>query len=139
MLMGRYEYSLDAKSRTNFPPKFRSEMGETLYITKWFDKCLVVYGEEEWSKMDSKFDTMPTIKAKELLRIIYGNVAEISPDKQGRILLPQYLKEHAGINKDIVVIGARNYAEIWDKTAYEENEKINNFASIEQKLMDMEF
>ena len=139
MLMGRYEYTVDAKNRANFPPKFRVEMGETLYVTKWIDKCLVVYGEEQWQKLDSKFDDMPTVQSKELLRILYGNVAEITPDKQGRILLPQYLKDHANIRKDIVVIGARTYAEIWDKAAYEENEKKNDFASIEQKLIDMEF
>lgn len=139
MLMGRYEYSLDAKSRTNFPPKFRAEMGDTLYVTKWFDKCLVVYGRRQWEKLDSKFENMPTVQSKELLRILYGNVAEVSADKQGRILLPQYLKDHAGITKDIVIIGARNYAEIWDKAAYEENQKQNDFAFIEQKLKDMEF
>ena len=139
MLMGRYEYSLDAKSRTNFPPKFRNEMGDTLYVTKWFDKCLVAYGQEQWDKLDSKFDNMPTVQSKELLRILYGNVAEVNPDKQGRILLPQYLKDHANITKDIVIIGARTYAEIWDKEAYIENEKANDFASIERKLIDMEF
>ena len=70
MLMGRYEYSLDAKSRTNFPPKFRAEMGDTLYVTKWFDKCLVVYGQRQWEKLDSKFENMPTVQSKELLRIL---------------------------------------------------------------------
>ena len=139
MLVGRYEYSLDAEGRTNFPPKFRAEMGDTLYVTKWFDKCLVVYGQRQWEKLDSKFENMPTVQSKELLRILYGNVAEVSADKQGRILLPQYLKDHAGITKDIVIIGARNYAEIWDKAAYEENQKQNDFAFIEQKLKDMEF
>ena len=114
-------------------------MGDTLYVTKWFDKCLVVYGQEQWDKLDSKFDDMPTVQSKELLRILYGNVAEVTPDKQGRILLPQYLKDHANITKDIVIIGARTYAEIWDKEAYIENEKANDFASIEQKLIDMEF
>lgn len=139
MLMGRYEYSLDAKSRVNFPPKFRAEMGDTLYVTKWFDKCLVVYGRRQWEKLDSKFDNMPTVQAKELLRILYGNVIEAVPDKQGRILLPRYLKEHAGITKDVIITGARTYAEIWDKDAYEANQKVNDFASIEQKLKDMEF
>ncbi|MEG1863166.1 MAG: division/cell wall cluster transcriptional repressor MraZ [Oscillospiraceae bacterium] len=139
MLMGRFEYSLDAKSRTNFPPKFKAEMGDTLYVTKWFDDCLVVYSQEEWNRLDAKFATMPTVGAKELLRILYGNVTEVTPDKQGRILLPQYLKKHAKIDKDIVIIGARSYAEIWDRATYEKNEQVNDFASIQQKLIDMEF
>ncbi len=139
MLMGRYEYSVDAKSRTNFPPKFRSEMGDTLYVTKWFDNCLVVFGEKEWSRLESKFEGMPVVKSRELLRTLYGNAAELSPDKQGRILLTQYLKDHAQITKDIVIIGARTYAEIWDKEKYEENEKLNDFSVIEEKLSDLEF
>ena len=139
MLMGRYEYSLDAKSRVNFPPKFRAEMGDNLYVTKWFDGCLVVYGERRWQSLDEKFARLPVTKSRDLRRIIYGNATEVQPDKQGRILLPRYLKEHAKIQKDIVVIGARDYAEIWDRQAHEEYEKTNDFSSIEGKLDDMEF
>ena len=139
MLMGRYEYSLDAKSRVNFPPKFRAEMGDNLYVTKWFDGCLVVYGERRWQSLDEKFARLPVTKSRDLRRIIYGNATEVQPDKQGRILLPRYLKEHAKIQKDIVVIGARDYAEIWDRQAYEEYVKTNDFSSIEGKLDDMEF
>ncbi len=139
MLMGRYEYSLDAKSRVNFPPKFRAEMGDNLYVTKWFDGCLVVYGERRWQSLDEKFARLPVTKSRDLRRIIYGNATEVQPDKQGRILLPRYLKDHAKIQKDIVVIGARDYAEIWDRQAYEEYEKTNDFSSIEGKLDDMEF
>ena len=139
MLMGRYEYSLDAKSRVNFPPKFRAEMGDNLYVTKWFDGCLVVYGERRWQSLDEKFARLPVTKSRDLRRIIYGNATEVQPDKQGRILLPRDLKEHAKIQKDIVVIGARDYAEIWDRQAYEEYEKTNDFSSIEGKLDDMEF
>ena len=139
MLMGRYEYSLDAKSRVNFPPKFRAEMGDNLYVTKWFDGCLVVYGERRWQSLDEKFARLPVTKSRDLRRIIYGNATEVQPDKQGRILLPRYLKDHAKIQKDIVVIGARDYAEIWDRQAYEEYEKTNDISSIEGKLDDMEF
>ncbi len=139
MLMGRYEYSLDAKSRTNFPPKFKAKMGDTLYVTKWFDSCLVVFGEKEWEEMDSKFANLPITKSRELTRMFYGNAAEINPDKQGRILIPQYLKDHAKLEKDIVIIGSRKYAEIWNKEEYEANEKLNDFASIEEKLAELEF
>ena len=139
MLMGRYDYTVDAKSRTNFPPKFKAEMGETLYITKWFDSCLVVYGEEEWAKLDSKFDDKSVFKVKDITRMLYGNATDVTADKQGRILIPQYLKDHAGITKDIVIIGARSYAEIWDKSAYEEKQKQTDFEMMCQKLEDMEF
>ncbi len=139
MLMGRYEYSLDVKSRTNFPPKFKSKMGDTLYVTKWFDNCLVVFGEKEWEEMDAKFQNLPITKSRELTRMFYGNATEVSPDKQGRILIPQYLKDHAKLEKDIVIIGSRKYAEIWNKEDYEAYEKLNDFPSIEEKLAELEF
>lgn len=139
MLMGRHEYSLDAKSRTNFPAKFRAEMGPTLYITKWFDKCLVAYGERQWEQLDAKFENAPTLKSKDILRILYGNVAEVVPDKQGRYLLPQYLKDHAGITKDIIIIGARTYVEIWDKEAYIEYERNNNYSTIQAEMEEIGF
>ena len=104
MLMGRYEYSLDAKSRVNFPPKFRAEMGDNLYVTKWFDGCLVVYGERRWQSLDEKFARLPVTKSRDLRRIIYGNATEVQPDKQGRILLPSNLREYAGIDTEVVSV-----------------------------------
>ena len=122
MLTGRYEYNLDAKSRMNFPPKFREEMGETVYITKWLDGCIAVYGEEKWNELNDKLNALPQIKSRELLRFIYGSAQDVTLDKQGRILLPRYLKEHAEIEKDIVVIGVGDHAEIWNRRKYDEYE-----------------
>lgn len=122
MLTGRYEYNLDAKSRMNFPPKFREEMGDTIYITKWLDGCIAVYGEEKWNELNDKLNALPQIKSRELLRFIYGNAQDVTLDKQGRILLPRYLKEHAEIEKDIVVIGVGDHAEIWNRRKYGEYE-----------------
>lgn len=122
MLTGRYEYNLDAKSRMNFPPKFREEMGDTIYITKWLDGCIAVYGEEKWNELNDKLNALPQIKSRELLRFIYGDAQDVTLDKQGRILLPRYLKEHAEIEKDIVVIGVGDHAEIWNRRKYDEYE-----------------
>lgn len=122
MLTGRYEYNLDAKSRMNFPPKFREEMGDTIYITKWLDGCIAVYGEEKWNELKDKLNALPQIKSRELLRFIYGNAQDVTLDKQGRILLPRYLKEHAEIEKDIVVIGVGDHVEIWNRRKYDEYE-----------------
>lgn len=139
MLMGRYDYVLDAKNRTNFPPKFRAEMGEVLYITRWFDSCLVVYSREQWKKLDDKVGTLPITQSRQLRRKLYGSVVEVTPDKQGRIVLTEHLKEHAKLTKDVVIIGARDYAEIWDKATYEENDMANGFDSIESRLAELEF
>ncbi len=135
MLMGRYDYALDAKNRINIPAKFRAEMGNVLYITKWFDNCLAVYGREQWAKMDAKFEGMPVAKAKNALRIIYGSVTEVETDKQGRVVISQFLKEHANLDKDVVIIGTRDHLEIWDKAAHAAMEAANDFDT----FMDLEF
>lgn len=135
MLIGRYEYSLDAKSRMNFPPKFRSEMGETFYITTWLDGCVAAYSEEQWKALNAALKTQPSIKGRDVFRFIYGNAQDVTLDKQGRILLPQYLKEHAGITKDIVVIGVDNHAEIWDKERYAEYQRTADVEGALELLM----
>lgn len=139
MLFGRYEYSLDAKSRTNFPPKFRNEMGETFYLTKWLDGCIIGYAEKEWDRISEILKEKSMVKTREIQRMLYANAIDVSPDKQGRILIPQYLKSHAAINKDLIIIGAGNHVEIWDKTAYEDKEKNMDFADIEKAMEELEF
>ena len=120
MLFGRYEYTLDAKSRTNFPPKLRAEMGETFYITKWLDGCIIGYAEKEWNRIAEILKEKSMVKTRDIQRMLYANAMDVTPDKQGRILIPQYLKTHANITKDIIIIGAGNHIEIWDKASYEE-------------------
>ena len=123
MLTGRYEYNLDAKSRMNFPPKFREEMGETVYITKWLDGCIAVYGEEKWNELNGKLNALPQIKSREPLR--FGSAQDGALGKQGRILRPRDLEEHAEIEKDIVVIGVGDHAEIWNRRKYDEYENLS--------------
>ena len=137
-LMGTFEHTIDAKGRMAFPNKLRERIGLSFIVTIGPEKCLYVYSEEEWENFTEKIKTLTGDKAR-AAKLFIVKACTVEPDKQGRILLPQYLKDHAGITKDIVVIGARTYAEIWDKDAYIENEKANDFASIERKLIDMEF
>ena len=137
MLMGRYEYSLDAKSRVNFPPKFRAEMGDNLYVTKWFDGCLVVYGERRWQSLDEKFARLPVTKSRDLRRIIYGNATEVQPDKQGRIAIAPALRAYAGLTSEVVVVGMDDHAEIWDKaayTAYTESVSAEDIAALAEEI-----
>ena len=139
MLTGRYEYNLDAKSRMNFPPKFREEMGETVYITKWLDGCIICYAEAEWNRIAEILKAKSVVKTRDIQRMLYANAMDVTPDKQGRILLPQYLKNHANITKDVIIIGAGNHVEIWDKAAYEKQENEMDFAEIESAMEELEF
>ena len=114
-LMGTYSHNLDAKGRMNFPTKLRESLGDSFIITRGLDGCLFVYSREEWAVMEEKISSMPLSKGKNVQRFFFSNAAEIEADKQGRILIPAHLREYAGLDKDVMVIGAVNRAEIWDK------------------------
>lgn len=121
MLIGEYSHNVDEKGRFNFPSKFRDDMGESFVVTKGFDNnsCLFVYSKEEWATLEQKILALPFSKVRNIQRFMFASAVEVVPDKQGRILLPQNLREYAGIDKEIMVIGVSNRAEIWDKAAWE--------------------
>ncbi len=118
MLIGEYEHTLDVKGRMNFPAKFREDLGLHFIVTKGLDGCLFVYSFEEWKNLEDKIKSLPMSKARNLQRFLFAGAAEVEPDKQGRILLPQNLREYAGLEKEVMVIGASSRAEIWDKARW---------------------
>ncbi len=120
-LMGTYYHNIDGKGRINFPTKLREILGVSFYVTRSIDSpCLAVYSQEEWDKLSEKVAALPSSKSGKIERWLYSGAAELTPDKQGRVLLSQELRNFAGLEKDIVIIGANNKAEIWDKTRWDE-------------------
>ena len=118
MLIGEYQHNIDAKGRVIVPAKFREDLGEHFYVTKGLDGCLFVLSAAEWKRLQDKISAMPISKSRGLQRFFVSGAAEVEPDKQGRILLPQHLREHAGLEKDVTVIGASSRAEIWDSARW---------------------
>ena len=114
MLIGEYQHSIDPKGRVIIPAKFREDLGECFYVTKGLDGCLFVLSPLEWRRLQEKVMEMPISKARGLQRFFFSGATEVEPDKQGRILLPASLRNHAGLTRDVTVIGAANRAEIWD-------------------------
>ena len=138
-MTGQYQHSIDAKGRLFIPAKLREELGDTFYVTiAGTDPCLAVYSEEGWEKLTEKFDSLPYSKAKKAIRQLYSNAAKCEPDAQGRILLPQKLRAYAGLDKDVVIIGVSNRAEIWnaERWAALEAEELNpeNLAAVMEEL-----
>ena len=121
MLIGEYTHSLDAKGRVNFPAKLREGLGPKFIITKGLDNCLFVYSEEEWLVLEDKIRTLPMSKSRTLQRFLFAGAVDVEPDKQGRVLIPANLREYAGLDKDIMIIGASVRAEIWDKKRWEDS------------------
>ena len=113
MLIGQYQHNIDAKNRVIVPAKFREDLGERFYVTKGLDGCLFVLSEEGWKRLQDKIVAMPMSKARQLQRLFFSGAAEVEPDKQGRILIPQPLRDYASIEKDVTFIGTGDRAEIW--------------------------
>jgi len=116
MLIGQYEHTIDNKKRLALPAKFRGELGDKVIITKGVENCLVIYTEKEWQIFSEKLGNLPISQtgARSFARIILAGAMEVTLDKLGRILIPDYLKEYAGFKKDVTVCGLSNRLEAWD-------------------------
>jgi MraZ protein len=116
MLIGQYEHTIDAKKRLALPAKFRGELGDKVIVTKGVENCLIVYTEKEFLVMSEKLSnlTISQPEARAFTRTMLAGAMEITLDKLGRILVPDYLKKYAGLDKNVIVCGLSNRLEIWD-------------------------
>ncbi len=126
-MRGEFKSTLDVKGRMNFPIKLREELGSSFFISKTIgERCIKVYSKEDWSALVEMIHQMPQVKTAEIQRYLFGSAYEVEPDKQGRVLIPQPLREYAGLQTDIVIVGLEGRAEIWDKAQWEAfNNSIN--------------
>ena len=117
MLLGEYRHNVDAKGRVSVPSKFRGDLGQSFVVTKGLDNCLFMYSKTEWEKLK----TLPLTNndARSFMRFFFAGATECEVDKQGRINIPQVLREYAGIKKDVVIVGVATRAEIWDSKNWE--------------------
>ena len=140
MLYGEYQHSLDAKGRVNFPAKLRESLGGQFMLARGLgSRCLFVYSMEEWEKITKKIDQQPLSKAMALQRFLCSGAILAEPDKQGRILIPQSLRNYAGLQRDLVIIGASNRAEIWDQESWDALCQETTPDSIAQTREDLDF
>ncbi len=121
MLIGEYQHSVDVKGRVNFPSKLRESLGDSFIITKGYSECLFVYSMEEWKQMESRIRALPDTESIGIRRFLFAGATQADIDKQGRIIIPQKLREFAHITKDIMVVGVMDRAEIWDLQRWEES------------------
>lgn len=114
MLIGTYQHNIDAKGRVIMPAKLREELGDLFYATKGIDGCITVRSKADWEALGQKLRELPAAQTIELQRFLFSGAAELDPDKQGRVLIPQHLRDFAGLSKDVVIIGTGSNVEIWD-------------------------
>jgi len=125
MLIGEYHHTIDEKKRLAIPAKFRKFLGKKAVITRGIDECLVLYPIQEWTKLAKKLESLPTTQreVRSFVRMMLSGACDVSLDKLGRILIPDYLKSYAGLKKNVAILGLSNKIEIWDAKTWEEHKK----------------
>lgn len=132
MFMSEYNHTIDTKGRLIIPSKFRELLGEEFVVTKGMDGCLFVYANEEWSIFEQKLTSLPLMnkEARKFARFFLAGAALVELDKQGRILLPANLREFAGLDKDVVLVGVGSRIEIWSKDNWDVMNSDNDMDSV---------
>lgn len=120
MFLGEYTHTIDDKGRLTVPAKYRGELAAGLVVTRGFDRNLMVYPLSEWEKLAQEIMTKPLTdsRTRDFRRRVFSGAADLEPDRQGRILVPPYLREFAAINGEVVIVGMYNYIEIWSTDAW---------------------
>ena len=121
-MTGTYEHSIDAKGRLFIPAKLLEELGVTFYLAMGVDECLAIYPQETWNRFTEKFASLPMSQSA-AMRPLFANASKCELDSQGRIVIPQKLRKYAGLEKDAVIIGVNDRAEIWSAETWNAREE----------------
>ena len=144
MFSGESQHSLDNKDRLIIPAKFREifkeNYAEKFFITRGLDRCLFLFTEEEWKLQEKRFRDIPFTRqeSRKFNRLYFSGASEVMCDKQGRILVPDYLKKYGEIKEDVVIIGVSDRIEIWAKEKWGSfvSDNIGSFESLAEELID---
>jgi len=141
MLLGEFAHNLDAKGRMAIPAKFRTKLTSGAIITRGLDHCLFVFDCKEWEILAQKLIALPLAQAnsRAFTRLMLAGATDVELDKQGRILIPDYLREYAGLKKQTIVAGLYNRIEIWDSEAWKiyKNKTESQSDEIAEKLGEL--
>ncbi len=141
MFIGEFQHNLDIKGRMAVPAKFRQKISGGAIITRGLDHCLFVFTNQEWEVMAQKLDTLPLVKSdsRAFSRLLLAGAAEVDLDKQGRILIPDYLREYAELKKQVTVTGVNKRFEVWDADNWKQYKTKTESASdeIAEKLSEL--
>lgn len=141
MLLGNYISQLGSGKRVAVPKKFRSQLGGTCIVAKWYDKCLVLLSEASWSELLQRLtvtETIPTAAVRDTMRFVMGSAYDVSFDHQGRFVIPDALLGYAGIKDEVMFLGLGERVEIWDKKEWEIKEQniSENAGALLEQLAD---
>ncbi len=141
MLLGEFKHKLDKKGRMAIPAKFRDKFSDGAVITRGVDKCLFIFGPKEWRSLAEKLTSLPLAQAnsRAFARLMLAGAVDVNVDSQGRVLIPDYLREYADLDKKVVVAGLYNRVEVWNKDKWEEYKKETEESSedIAEKMSEL--
>jgi MraZ protein len=141
MFMGEYTHAIDDKGRLTIPSKFREELESGAVITRGYDKSLMLYSAVYFQRLTARAETLSPTNSQHraLLRLTFSGASEAQPDKQGRILVPTFLREYAGIVSECAIVGVGHAIEIWSKEGWaaqlealnDANQNADRFAALD--------
>lgn len=139
MFMGEYSHTIDAKGRLIVPSKFRETLGDSFVVTKGLDGCLFAFDMNEWKSFEEKLKALPMTHkdTRKFTRFFLAGATLAEVDKQGRILLPNVLRDFAQITKDVVLLGVGSRIEIWSKEAWEGEGDFGDMDDIAERMADL--
>jgi len=120
MFHGAFEHNLDDKGRLMLPAKQRAALAAGVFVTRGIDRCLYIYPKARWEQIGEKIHEVSRMKkaTRNFVRFFYGAAADLEVDKQGRVLIPAYLREYAHLDNEVIVVGAEDHLEIWNAEAF---------------------
>jgi len=122
MLVGSYNHKLDGKGRTVLPARFRGELGSSIVATIGIDRCIALYPVSRWEELILKLKDLSSFKKKtrDFRRVLLSMATELEIDGSGRVLIPSGLREYAGVDQEVTLIGLEDHLEVWDSIRWEE-------------------
>ena len=143
MLYGRYEHTIDSKNRVFVPAKYKDTLGDSCKLSyNGFNRCILVCSNEEWQKYEEKLATYPPTEFEDYIREVYSNTVDVQLDAQGRIVIPNFLKEKLKVNstaivKNLAILGVSSDMEIWAVEGFKEKNKTLDMDNIKKLMIQM--
>lgn len=141
MFLGEFEHTIDDKGRVAIPARFREELGEGFVLTRGFEQCLQAFPRTMWAALAEKVDRLPlgSPQARNMRRILFSPAAEVEIDRQGRILIPQSLREYAGLAEEVLITGMSTYFELWSGEGWRalQDDLSGSGASIAEQMAEL--
>ena len=134
-MIGNFEHKIDAKGRLFIPSSLREELGEVFFITISFENCLNAFSREGWKYFEENVNTMK-ISERHKMRPVFSNASKCVLDSQGRFLIPQHLRDRIGLKKNVTVVGAGTFVQIWDSEAFKKIDELETTPDNLAKVMD---